>query len=44
MLSILEIVLFLVQHGGFCQGGELFDHDHPVQRHFESALFYSWGQ
>lgn len=38
MFSTLEIVLSLAQHEGFCPAGELFDRDHPIQRHLESAL------
>lgn len=38
MFSILEIVLSLAQHEDFCPAGELFDRDHPIQQHLESAL------
>ena len=38
MFSTLEIVLSLAQNEGFCPAEELFDHDHPIQWHLESAL------
>lgn len=37
MFSTLEIVLSLAQHEGFCPAEASFDHDHPIQQHFELA-------
>lgn len=38
IFSTLEIVLSLAEHEDFCPAEALFDHDHPIQQHLESAL------